>query len=1006
VNDIRRATNPTQVPNQTISSGTWNFSDNNGLAASNVVISGSASVTFVAGNCIHLQPGFHATAGTAGTTFHAWVETAPTADSVSPSSGTGLGQAFTWKASSPSGYTNLSEMQALFNTSVSGQNACYIRYNRAANLLYLADNAGSAWLGGLVPGTSGTAANSQCSIDASGSSASGSGNQLTLMVSVTFQTSFSGAKNDYLIANDQYGLNSGWQQMGTWTVPSGNQPPQAVSVNPSSGSGLGPQQFQFLYSDANGYADLASLYGRFNASASDVSACSYRYDRASNYIYLYNDAGTAWLGPVVLGSQLTNSQCTLGAGGTTPSGNNLTLNLTITFTTSFAGAKNVYMQAVDAASASSGWQTRGTWTVPTGNQPPQAVSVTPSSGSGANQTFSLLFSDPNGYTDLNTVEALINTSASQASACDVRYLVGSNALYLRDNAGATWLGPVTLGSADTLHNDQCVIRASTSSASGAGNNLTLNLAVYFKAGFAGAKTVYMYAQDNGGLTSGSYWAAGTWTVPSSVAPASGSLYMNLGPLAVNKYEGPNSGEGQIAGCSTLSTFRACMQGALTDYYSQGIRGVRFQFGLRGAQSFAVDTAGNVNADWLQRLDKFFFDLRTAGITNIIPSPAMLDDWGFDQYHVQSVTDDCNIAKPTVQLRFYLHLPFGHEFSGNYDPWGNPTYQPQCTGINRGYADAAQNTYNFWGWPKIYDLIDKVLKATRDQYLTATELDMQNEIFIGTSTVTARLIYDYYRGEPILDRLRDKMALRMGEAYRYRVTFSVGAEKSYEPVTHPWSNCASVYGDAARIMALSQLLGAIGGSLIGEAWDRDATSGLSCGGVWWLDSNHDGIKQETENAYMYQMPYTYVPPSVLDVHEYPTRKGRDTPEDPVVKGECREGHPEECWKTDWATTNQDVQGHARLDFNGLKGMIDAYGPAGWHGYSPNIYGALVIIGESWPADGTATAPPFTQAPPSAASYILQGFGSSTLAGRPVIFAPWGYLWGGFIYPQRVVPPYSP
>jgi hypothetical protein len=235
VNDIRRATNPTQVPNQTISSGTWNFSDNNALAASNVVISGSASVTFVAGNCIDLQPGFHATAGTAGTTFHAWVETAPTADSVSPSSGSGPSQQFTWKASSPSGYTNLSEMYALFNTSVSGQNACYIRYNRASNLLYLADNSGTSWLGGLVPGTSGTAANSQCSIAASGSSVSGSGTQLTLTVSVTFQASFSGPKNDYLITYDNAGLNSEWQPMGTWTVPAPPQYCLTTAVSPSGG---------------------------------------------------------------------------------------------------------------------------------------------------------------------------------------------------------------------------------------------------------------------------------------------------------------------------------------------------------------------------------------------------------------------------------------------------------------------------------------------------------------------------------------------------------------------------------------------------------------------------------------------------------------------------------------------------------------------------------------------------------------------------------------------------
>ena len=229
-----QCSNPTQVPNQTISSGTYNFPDNNALAASNVIIYGSASVTFVAGNCIDLQPGFRATAGTAGTTFHAWVETAPTADSVSPSSGSGLSQQFTWKASSPSGYNNLSEMYALFNTSVSGLNACYIRYNRGSNLLYLADNAGANWLGGFVPGSSGSASNSYCSITGSGSSAGGSGTQLTLTVSVTFQTSFSGTKNDYLIAYNNEGLNSTWQQKGTWTVTGGDTTPPVISNLPPS----------------------------------------------------------------------------------------------------------------------------------------------------------------------------------------------------------------------------------------------------------------------------------------------------------------------------------------------------------------------------------------------------------------------------------------------------------------------------------------------------------------------------------------------------------------------------------------------------------------------------------------------------------------------------------------------------------------------------------------------------------------------------------------------------
>jgi len=90
-----QCSNPTQVANQTISSGSHTFLDNNALKATGVTINGSASVTFGAGNCIELGPGFRATAGTAPTTFHAWVETAPSAVSVFPASGSGTSSPFT-----------------------------------------------------------------------------------------------------------------------------------------------------------------------------------------------------------------------------------------------------------------------------------------------------------------------------------------------------------------------------------------------------------------------------------------------------------------------------------------------------------------------------------------------------------------------------------------------------------------------------------------------------------------------------------------------------------------------------------------------------------------------------------------------------------------------------------------------------------------------------------------------------------------------------------------------
>jgi hypothetical protein len=63
------------------------------------------------------------------------------------------------------------------------------------------------------------------------------------------------------------------------------------------------------------------------------------------------------------------------------SGNTLTLNLAIGFTPAYDGTKTVYGYAQDVGGTNSGWQSLGTWTVSVINQAPQAVSVTPSSGS-------------------------------------------------------------------------------------------------------------------------------------------------------------------------------------------------------------------------------------------------------------------------------------------------------------------------------------------------------------------------------------------------------------------------------------------------------------------------------------------------------------------------------------------------------------------------------------------------------------------------------------------------
>jgi Astacin (Peptidase family M12A) len=292
------------------------------------------------------------------------------------------------------------------------------------------------------------------------------------------------------------------------------QPPTFVSLTPNTGSGT-TQTFSLVISDPSGLTDLKTTHLLFNTtSANQSSACSVYYSVAANELFVYNDGGTALSAGVTPGGAGTaaNDQCTLTAAGSSisKSGNNLTLNVALTFTGTFTGVKNVYGYASGNDGLSSGWVLEGSWT-PGTPQPPTFVSLTPNTGSGTTQTFSLVISDPSGLTDLKTTHLLFNTtSANQSSACSVYYSVAANELFVYNDGGTALSAGVTPGGAGTAANDQCTLTAAGSSISKSGNNLTLNVALTFTGTFTGVKNVYGYASGNDGLSSG--WVLeGTWT---------------------------------------------------------------------------------------------------------------------------------------------------------------------------------------------------------------------------------------------------------------------------------------------------------------------------------------------------------------------------------------------------------------------------------------------------------------------------------------------------------------
>lgn len=439
---------------------------------------------------------------------------APAAISVSPASGSGSAATFTFTFSDPDGFADITVASALVGATPSTANACWIRYTRAAHSLQLANDAGSGWTGSVTPGGAGSLENSQCVIHAAGSSVSGAGNNLTVVVAVTFRTTFAGARNVYLDVTDSAGTAAGWQSLGAWNATAGGPvPPVLVSVTPASGSGS-QQIFQFVYSSVYGAQDLNWLFANIAPANSTAGACLVRYVRSANQVELARDDGSGWAGQGAPGAQvlIQNSQCiiNLAFSSVTASAGAMTLTLSVTFQSSFVGAKSLFMAALNSTGVLTGWTAMGSYTV-LFNYTPVPVSVTPASGNGASQVFEFTYSDQNGFADIAWTAMLIHATLTPVNSCLLRFTRTTNQIELANDTGA-FTNVLTAGFAGTIQNSQCIVDGLNSAAIIAGNQLTVRVALTFKPGYSGGKNLYMTAADNPGNVAA--WASrGTWTVP-------------------------------------------------------------------------------------------------------------------------------------------------------------------------------------------------------------------------------------------------------------------------------------------------------------------------------------------------------------------------------------------------------------------------------------------------------------------------------------------------------------
>jgi hypothetical protein len=306
------------------------------------------------------------------------IQSGPAATAVSPGTGNGASQAFTFTFSDPSGYQNLGVLDVLINNYLDGIQACYVALvpsGANAGTVYLVDDGGDAggpFAGNLALPGSGSVSNSQCTVSGTGSSVVGSGTTITLTLNISFSASFAGNRIFYTAARDTGTGNSGWQALSTWQVPGATATPtQATGVTPASGSG-GSQSFVFTFADSAGWQDLGVVDVLFNNVLDGIQGCYIAYSVPAATLYLVDnggDAGGPFAGYLALPGtgSMSNSQCTVSGVGSSAagSGNTLTLTLNVSFTGAFAGNRIFYTAAGNAAGTeNSGWHALGAWTVP------------------------------------------------------------------------------------------------------------------------------------------------------------------------------------------------------------------------------------------------------------------------------------------------------------------------------------------------------------------------------------------------------------------------------------------------------------------------------------------------------------------------------------------------------------------------------------------------------------------------------------------------------------------
>ena len=407
--------------------------------------------------------------------------------SVSPSSGSGQTQTFTLTVSDADGASDVSSIDMLINGSFDKNNACWMYFGTGANQVWIYGDGG-VWEGPIGPGGN-TAQNSQCAIQFLSSSSSG--NDVSFTVSITFSSAWLGAKTIWGESLDQEKDDSGYQQVGTYTVVH-QGPTQDFSV------AVTPDHLDTTPGHLVNYTFALTSINGFSARV--------------------NCTPTASPQPSGLSMFTLDSEGGLTSAFTIPADGTATGTLRINTDSSTPPTTGI---AITLACQDNNLQHSAQTTLNLDSPETPTVSITPASGNGSTQTFTINATDSGGFTAIGNMNFLISPSFDGTNACWLYYLANtdpqtkapSGTLSLASDDTSSWSSTAVTSDPNNvtpLFNSQCSVFPSSTTVSGSGDTLTLMVTVTFTASFTGPKNLYVRAGDVGGPDSG-YQQLGTFT---------------------------------------------------------------------------------------------------------------------------------------------------------------------------------------------------------------------------------------------------------------------------------------------------------------------------------------------------------------------------------------------------------------------------------------------------------------------------------------------------------------